>query len=67
VLGRAFIAGLGDSSVVITWHNDTQDGDSEGIHGQRLVPTCGNGVVELWETCDPPNGGNCLPICQTMG
>ena len=31
------------------------------------VATCGNGMVEPGETCDPPNGTTCSATCQTIG
>jgi hypothetical protein len=31
------------------------------------VATCGNGMVEPGETCDPPNGTTCSASCQTIG
>ncbi len=31
------------------------------------VATCGNGIVEPGESCDPPNGTTCSSTCQTIG
>jgi hypothetical protein len=30
------------------------------------VSTCGNGIIEPGETCDPPNGTTCSATCQTI-
>jgi hypothetical protein len=56
------IDGLLNRNFVITWPNSI--GYASNIFGQRFIPSCGNGIVETWETCDPPNGSFCLPNCQ---
>ncbi|MFQ5414970.1 MAG: thrombospondin type 3 repeat-containing protein, partial [Phycisphaerae bacterium] len=44
---------------------DTPAGATVDVFGCP-VPECGNGIVELGETCDPPDGATCSSNCQTI-
>jgi hypothetical protein len=52
---------------VVVWESYGQDTDQQGVFAQRyIVPgaVCGNGIIELGEECDPPDGEICDEDCQ---
>lgn len=69
--GYPAVDGTPSGDFVVVWESGDvilpHDGDEQGIFGQFFRGTCGNGIVEGDEVCDPPNGGTCLPNCQGMG
>jgi hypothetical protein len=63
---RPAIAGLPNGSFVVVWDSDLQDSSDYGVFGQRFLASCGDGVVDPWEMCDPPSFPICSSTCSAL-